>query len=147
MGYISQGLGKTVQDQHPADGDAHPDDLEGCSMQIFCTRSLPSSLSCPATAIQADWESASSCCRKTKLAGEKLSGGRHLWLKHREGGNWYVPFAEKLYFWEQIEKRHFRPLQKKPEQVNRPWQYSPPQKRTMESNRSLRALLRIKNNS
>lgn len=86
MGYISQGSGERVQEQPPTDGDTHPDDLEGGSMQIFCTRSFPSTPLCPAMAVQTDQESASSLCRKTELAGEKLSEVRHLRLRHRESG-------------------------------------------------------------
>lgn len=65
---------------------SHPNDLEGCSMWIFSTENFVSFSSHPAASMQTDWGSTGSRCRRTKLAGEKLSGGRHLWLRHREGG-------------------------------------------------------------
>lgn len=129
---------------------SHPNDLEGCSVWIFSTENFVSFSSHPAASMQTDWGSTGSRCRRTKLAGEKLSGGRHLWLRHREGGKLVRAIYREVLFLRtnrKKKKRHFRPLQKKPEQVNRLWQCSFPQKRTMESNRSLRALLRSKNNS
>lgn len=123
----------------PVNGDGHPDDLEGCSMQLFCTRSLSSFLPIKSCHSCTDrQESLSSHCKKIKLTVEKLSGVRHLCFKHREGKN--LVYAIFRNFVEQIEKRHFRPLQKKARtsQLNLAVQFSP--KWTMESNKGLRTL-------
>lgn len=109
MGYISQGLGKRVQDQASVGGNAHADDLEGCSMQIFfCTRSFHSSPSCSAISVQTDQETADSHCRKTKLAGETLSGGRHLWLRHRQGGKLVRVICREALFLRTNRKKTFQ---------------------------------------
>lgn len=98
----------------PVNGDGHPDDLEGCSMQVFCTRSLSAFLPIKSCHSCTDrQERVSSHCRKTKLTAEKLSGVRHLWLRHREGENLVCAICRDTLFWRTNRKKTFQTFAEK----------------------------------
>lgn len=127
-------------------GDGHPDDLEGCSMQLFCTRSLSSFLPIKSCHSCTDrQESLSSHCKKIKLTVEKLSGVRHLCFKHREGKNLVYAIFRNTLLCRTNRKKTFQAFAEKARtsQLNLAVQFSP--KWTMESNKGLRTLLGIKN--
>lgn len=98
----------------PINGNGHPDDLKGCSMQVFCTRSLSSFLPIKSCHGCTDRQkSLSSHCRKTKLTAEKLSGVRHLWLRHREGENLVCAICRDALFWRTNRKKTFQAFAEK----------------------------------
>lgn len=109
------GTGRESRISLPVNGDGHPDDLEGCSMQVFLLYQefvcLPSHQVLPQLYRQK--ERVSSHCRKTKLTAEKLSGVRHLWLRHREGENLVCAICGDTLFWRTNRKKTFQTFAEK----------------------------------